>query len=102
VIFPKDSFAKQGDWNPAMWGPDGPNPEPRSGRIPNDSIWGGTSGGHFNYVVYFPSTRSYAWMDHWIGQGPQTAYVQDIPPELPAYPHTIWCSTCIRKGGKRK
>ncbi|MGA9994773.1 MAG: RHS repeat-associated core domain-containing protein, partial [Pyrinomonadaceae bacterium] len=96
-------FAKQGDWNP-IWRGSTPKPDPKNGRIPNDSIWNGKNGGHYNYVVYFPSTHSYAWMNYNSDQakylGPQIAYIQDSPPYLSDYPNTMWCSTCKKIAGR--
>jgi RHS repeat-associated protein len=80
-------FAKQGQWLHGQ-----PTPEPRTGQIPNNAI--SSAGGDYNYAIYFPSTRSYAWMDHTIRFGPQTASIASFVPNDPHYPHTIWCSTC--------
>jgi hypothetical protein len=51
----------------------------------------------FNFVMWFPSTGSYGYMD-W-GNGIREAataygraYIESSPP--PGYPLTIWCSHC--------
>ncbi len=92
-------FAKQGKWNEA-WHGSPPAPAAGTGRFPNNAI--SNTGGLFNYVVWFPSTRSYAWMDHSTSQGPQTAFIRSSPILTdPRYPNTIWCSTCIPWRGRR-
>jgi RHS repeat-associated protein len=74
-------------------------PERGTGRIPNDLI--SSAGGHFNYVVWFPSTQSYAWMDHTIRQGPQTAFIRrSMILNDTRYPKTIYCSICKKKRGR--
>ena len=92
-------FAKQGQWK-EEWGGHPPSPDPRTGRYPNDAI--SNTGGLFNYIIWFPSTRSYAWMDHRIEDGPQTASIASLPVDDPHYPHTIWCSTCVQNRGRRR
>jgi len=91
-------FAKEGTWDPRLWGPSGPNPEPRTRRIPNNSIWGGPRDEYFNYIIWFPSTRTYAWMDHTIKKGPQTAFLRRSVSRH--YRNIMWCSTCIRVRGR--
>ncbi|HEY2125494.1 MAG TPA: hypothetical protein VGG94_08545, partial [Chthoniobacterales bacterium] len=55
-----------------------------------------------SYAVYFPSTATYAWMNHH-DYGfpanlikPQKAYLSPFPPPLDedARPAQIYCSTC--------
>lgn len=87
-------FAKQGQWS------GGGAPRPRaSGVVPNSSI--SSVGGNYNYIVYFPSTNSYAWMDHASRYGPQHGTISDAPANDPHYPQTIWCSTCKTGWGGR-
>lgn len=82
-------FAVQGEWNPASTS----NPDPKSGRIANDAI---SHAGPYNYIVWFPSTRSYAWMNHEIGgKRPQMGTISILPSD--EYSNTIWCSTCKKK-----
>jgi RHS repeat-associated protein len=52
----------------------------------------------FNYAVWFPSTKTYAYMDFGysiIGLGAeasnQTVFLRE---DLPRFPFTMWCSTC--------
>lgn len=81
-------FAKQGYWRHGV-------PKPKAdGQVPNDSVMGKNDSGVFNYVVYFSSTSTYAWMDHGIQEGPQTASLSLYPPSSYEYPQTIWCHTC--------
>ena len=87
-------FGKQGEWTRGA-----PPPEPRTRRIPNDSI---VSDGHYNYIIYFPSTRSYAWMNNGVSYGPQLAIISSAPLDSPSYPNTIWCSTCVINRGRRR
>jgi RHS repeat-associated protein len=56
----------------------------------------------FNYAVWFPSTKSYAYMDFGysvIGPGAeaseQTVFIREVlETNHPKYPFTMWCSTC--------
>lgn len=88
-------FGKQGSGNEAYKGTT-VTPNPSTRQVPNDSI---SNTRDFNYVIWFPSTRSYAYMN--IGYGGagirsyQKAFIDKSPPE--GWPRTIWCSTCIRK-----
>jgi hypothetical protein len=91
-------FLKQGWWlerNP-------PTPDPFTGEVPLDSVTRIKIGFYtFNYAVYFPSTETYAWMNH-RDYGfpvnlisPQKAYLSSVPPPLDAArPAQIYCSTC--------
>ena len=88
-------FGKQGYWKDGV----APPVDSNTGMVPRDAI--SNRDEHFNYVVYFPSTRSYAWIDHAKKHGPQTAFIQDRPPTSSRYPNTIWCSTCIPKKRRR-
>lgn len=83
-------FAKQGDWAHGE-----PTPDRKTGEVPVHSI--SNSRAHFNYVTYFPGTRSYAWMNTNAGDQfhPQRAYISWHEPHLGAYPHTVWFSTPI-------
>jgi RHS repeat-associated protein len=86
-------FAKQGQWK----GGKAPKPDPKSGKVPNDSV--SSAGGNYNYVTKFPSTKSYAWMNHAVGLGftPQKLSIAPTSVKDPHYPHEIWCSTCKKK-----
>ncbi|TZF81624.1 RHS repeat-associated core domain-containing protein, partial [Cognatilysobacter lacus] len=81
-------FGKQGHWQGAE-----PMPDSR-GKVPNSSI--SSAGGHYNYVTYFRNTRNYAWMNHSAQAPGQRGYVYSAPPSDPAYPETIWCTTCTK------
>lgn len=86
-------FAKQGQWK----GGNAPKPDPKTGQVPNDSV--SSDGGNYNYITKFPSTKSYAWMNHAVNLGftPQQMSVSPQPVKDPHYPHEIWCSTCKKK-----
>ena len=88
-------FAKQGHW----WRGIEPRPDPMTKRIPNGSI--DEPEGHFNYIVYFPSTRSYAWMNNRVQDGNQLAEISSSPLQSTVYPNTMWCSTCKPISGRR-
>jgi hypothetical protein len=67
----------------------------KGGVVPNDLI--SSENGFFNYVIWFPSTKSYVWMDHTVRQGPQTIFIRKrVEYDDPSYPNTMWCSTCRR------
>ncbi len=85
-------FAKQGQWSS---GP--PIPDPKTGQIPTTSV--SSADGRYNYVTSFPSTASYAWMNNGVYPGAPTQSGRIAPnyPNDVNYPHTIWCSTCVKK-----
>lgn len=92
-------FLKQGCWlagNP-------PIPNPTTGEVPVNSITRSKPGWYtFNYAVYFPSTATYAWINHrdygfpFNRIRPQKAYLSPFPPPLndDTRPAQIYCSIC--------
>jgi hypothetical protein len=91
-------FLKQGWW----LGGHAPTPDRTTGQVPVDSVTRMKPGFYtFNYAVYFPSTETYAWMNH-RDYGfpvnrirPQKAYLSLFPPPLDdSRPAQIYCSTC--------
>ena len=92
-------FLKQGCWLDDK----PPTPNPITGEVPVDSITRSKPGLYtFNYAVYFPSTATYAWLNH-RNYGfpvnrikPQRAYLSPFPPPLndETRPAQIYCSTC--------
>lgn len=91
-------FVKQGCW--VAGSP--PVPNPRTRQVSVESITRTRPGFYgFGYAAYFPSTRTYAWMNH-SDYGfpvnllrPQKAYLSSFPPPLDASrPGQIFCSTC--------
>src|SRR6266508_2414202 len=91
-------FLKQGCW---LTG-NAPKPNPTTGEVPVSSVTRSKPGFYtFNYAVYFPSTATYAWINH-RDYGfpvnrvrPQKAYLSPFPPPLNDYrPAQIYCSTC--------
>lgn len=92
-------FLKQGCW----LGDKPPTPDSRTGEVPVTSVTRTRPGLYtFNYAVYFPSTATFAWMDHrnygfpFNEIRPQTAYLSPFPPPLDpeTRPAQIYCSTC--------
>lgn len=91
-------FVKQGCWlagNP-------PTPNPATGGVSVNSVTRTKPGFFtFGYAVYFPSTATYAWMNH-SDYGfpanrvkPQKAYLSPFPLPLDeTRPAQIYCSTC--------
>lgn len=83
-------FGKQGWLNESYQGttlvPDA------RGQVLPDSVSGARN---FNYVMWFPSTRRYGYMNWGNGlaeaRGYQRAYIDERPPR---WPLTIWCSFC--------
>jgi hypothetical protein len=79
-----------------------PTPDPTTGAVPLSSVTREKPGWYtFNYAVYFPSTHTYAWINHreygfpanliW----PQKAYLSLSPPPVDENrPAQIYCSTC--------
>lgn len=79
-------FGKQGAWK------NGP-PARRPGMIvPNDAI--SSAGGHYNYIIYFQRTRTFAWMNYSSATPGQRATLSYWPYAGPEYPNQIWCVTC--------
>ena len=92
-------FLKQGCWLAGK----PPTPNPTTGEVPVNSITRSKPGLYtFNYAVYFPSTATYAWMNHrdygfpFNRIKPQKAYLSPFPPPLndDTRPAQIYCSTC--------
>jgi len=85
----KTIFAKQGKWSSKG----SQKGDPKTGEDPSDSI--SNDFGYFNYIIYFPTTRSYVWMNQaYQGPGSQITTIFSRPLNDPLYPQTIWCSTC--------
>jgi hypothetical protein len=91
-------FAKQGWWLAGK----APTPNPTTGQVSVNSVTRVKPGGYtFNYAVYFPSTSTYAWINH-REYGfpvnlvkPQKAYLSLSPPPLnDSRTAQIYCSTC--------
>jgi hypothetical protein len=91
-------FVKQGWWVSGR----APKPAPDTGEVPMISLTRAMPGFYtFNYGVYFPSTGTYAWINH-RDYGfplnlikPQKAYISMSPPPLEdSRPAQIYCSTC--------
>ena len=91
-------FLKQGWWLSRR----APTPHRTTGEVPVDSVTRMQPGFYtFNYAVYFPSTETYAWMNH-RDYGfplnlidPQKVYLSSSPPPLDRNrPAQIYCSTC--------
>ena len=92
-------FVKQGCW----LGGHPPKPRAQTGEVSVTAVTRTTPGLYtFNYAVYFPSTATYAWMNHrdygfpFNGIKPQKAYLSLLPPPLNEHtrPAQIFCSTC--------
>jgi hypothetical protein len=92
-------FVKQGCW----LGGHPPMARASTGEVSITAVTRTTPGLYtFNYAVYFPSSATYAWMNH-RDYGfplnrikPQKAYLSLLPPPLSDYtrPAQIYCSTC--------
>ncbi len=91
-------FVKQGWWE----GGRPPTPSAGTGAVPMSTLTRIKPGGYtFNYAVYFPSTGTYAWINH-REYGfplnlikPQRAYLSVSPPPLDEMrPAQLYCSTC--------
>jgi hypothetical protein len=92
-------FVKQGWW---MAGKP-PTPNPTTHQVSVNSVTRIKPGWYtFNYAIYFPSTATYAWINH-RDYGfpvnlvkPQKAYLSLLPPPLSNGDRTaqIYCSTC--------
>jgi len=83
-------FGKQGYWNDGT-----PPPEDPEGRVDPESI--SNKENHFNYLTYFPTTKTFAWMNHNDNGDPQTLYIWNRYPISASYPHTVWYSMCIQQ-----
>lgn len=91
-------FVKQGWW----LGGRPPKLDPATNEVSLDSVTRIKPGFYtFNYAVYFPSTGTYAWMNH-REYGfpvnlfkPQRAYLSLVPPPLDeSRTAQVYCSTC--------
>ena len=91
-------FVKQAWWATSK----PPTPDPATGEVPLASVTRARPGRYtFNYAVYFPTTDTYAWMNH-REKGfpvnlinPQKAYLSASPPPLiDTRDAQIYCSTC--------
>jgi hypothetical protein len=91
-------FLKQAWWT----GDKPPIPNPKTGEVPLSSVTRAKPGWYtFNYAVYFPTTKTYAWINHreygfpanllW----PMKAHLSVSPPPLDENrPAQLYCSTC--------
>jgi hypothetical protein len=91
-------FIKQAWWTSGK----PPTPDPTTGEVPLSSVTRAKPGWYtFNYAVYFPSTKTYAWINHreygfpanliW----PMKAYLSVSPPPLDENrPAQLYCSSC--------
>jgi hypothetical protein len=91
-------FVKQAWWTNGK----PPTPDPTTGEVPLSSVTRMKPGWYtFNYAVYFPMTKTYAWINHreygfpanllW----PMEAYLSLSPPPLDENrPAQLYCSTC--------
>ena len=91
-------FVKQAWWTSGK----SPTPNPKTREVPLSSVIRAKPGWYtFNYAVYFPVTKSYAWINHreygfpanlvW----PMKAYLSLSPPPLDDNrPAQLYCSTC--------
>jgi hypothetical protein len=91
-------FLKQAWWTSGK----PPIPNPKTGEVPLSSVTRAKPGWYtFNYAVYFPATKTYAWINHreygfpanllW----PMEAYLSLSPPPLDENrPAQLYCSTC--------
>jgi hypothetical protein len=91
-------FVKQAWWTSGK----PPTPDARSGEVPLSSVTRLKPGWYtFNYAVYFPTTKTYAWINHreygfptnllW----PMEAYLSLSPPPIDENrPAQLYCSTC--------
>jgi hypothetical protein len=92
-------FIKQGCWLENK----PPTPHPATSEVSVNSVTRTKPGLYsFGYAVYFPSTATYAWMNHsdygfpYNRIRPQKAYLSSFPPPLDedTRPAQIYCSTC--------
>jgi hypothetical protein len=91
-------FIKQAWWSSGK----APTPDPRTGEVSLNSVTRMKPGWYtFNYAVYFPTTKTYVWINHreygfpanliW----PMKAYLSLSPPPLDDNrPAQLYCSTC--------
>lgn len=91
-------FLKQAWWT----GGKSPTPNLRTGEVPLSSVTRAKPGWYtFNYAVYFPTTKTYVWINH-REYGfplnllrPMKAYLSLSPPPLDENrPAQLYCSTC--------
>jgi len=91
-------FVKQAWWESGK----PPDPNPTNAEVPLNSITRAMPGWYsFNYAVYFPTTKTYVWINH-REYGfpvnlikPMKANISLSPPPLEEYrPAQIYCSTC--------
>ena len=91
-------FLKQAWWSSGK----PPTPDPRTGEVPLSSVTRAKPGWYtFNYAVYFPTTKTYVWINH-REYGfpvnllrPMKAYLSLSPPPLDENrPAQLYCSTC--------
>jgi len=91
-------FVKQAWWESGK----PPAPNPTNAEVPLNSITRAMPGWYsFNYAVYFPTTKTYVWINH-REYGfpvnlikPMKANISLSPPPLEEYrPAQIYCSTC--------
>jgi hypothetical protein len=91
-------FLKQAWWTSGK----PPTPDPRTGEVPLSSVTRAKPGWYtFNYAVYFPTTKTYVWINH-REYGfpvnllrPMKAYLSLSPPPLDENrPAQLYCSTC--------
>jgi len=67
-------FIKQAWWTSGK----PPTPDPTTGEVPLSSVTRAKPGWYtFNYAVYFPSTKTYAWMNHRGVRIPGQSYLAD-------------------------
>jgi hypothetical protein len=91
-------FIKQAWWTSGK----PPTPDPKTGEVPLSSVTRMKPGWYtFNYAVYFPTTKTYVWINHreygfpanlmW----PMKAYLSLSPSLLDDNrPAQLYCSTC--------
>jgi hypothetical protein len=91
-------FVKQAWWESGK----PPVPNSTTAEVPLNSITRAKPGWYsFNYAVYFPTTKTYVWINH-REYGfpvnlikPMKGYISLSPPPLEEYrPAQIYCSTC--------
>jgi hypothetical protein len=91
-------FVKQAWWTSGK----PPTPDSKTGEVPLSSVTRAKPGWYtFNYAIYFPTTKSYVWINHreygfpanliW----PMEAYLSLSPPPVDGNrPAQLYCSTC--------
>jgi hypothetical protein len=83
-------FAVQGQWKQRNVEP---MSDPNTGKLVSNTAIDLKQ--NFNYMIYFPSTQSYAWMNNDISSGPQYGSIsrQRVGTSADGYPRQIWCTT---------